>query len=183
MQEGWAYAYQGKNGDMIYTIIKAYEHNGLKGFYFVNYDKDRKEIPLFIMNGLGVGFYFMRGDDLYTVPIAGMLDLDGITPSRAVPLLTSTLKDDQGNVTTKLQRNTSWLFYQVTGPETVTVPAGTFTDCMKVRWVTVFHKISDSPPVERAVWLARGVGIVKKLNFDEYTFELVEFMSPDKVSK
>lgn len=183
LEEGWGYAYQGADGETSYTVIKAYEHNGLKGFYLINYDKNRKEFPLFIANGLGVGFYFMQGDDLYTVPTASKLDLNEISRSRAVRLLTGHLKNDPGRAITEIQRGTSRIFYQVTGPETVTVPAGTFKDCMKVTWETVFPRKSDGPPAERAVWLARGVGIVKHLSAFGHVFELVEYAKPNSVSK
>jgi len=48
LEEGWAYMYRDMEGKASYTLIKAYERNGLKGYYFMTHDEQHKESPLFI---------------------------------------------------------------------------------------------------------------------------------------
>jgi hypothetical protein len=53
---------------------------------------------------------------------------------------------------------TAWFDYHFVEVEDVTVPAGTFEDCMKVR---IRFQLMDQQDQQCYIWVAKGVGIVK----------------------
>ena len=69
----------------------------------------------------------------------------------------------------------------VSGPEPITVPAGTFT-AMKVTTIITTQRQGTRPsPLHNVRWWALGVGCVKTVNFQESepsfvtTFELTSY--------
>ena len=57
---------------------------------------------------------------------------------------------------------------RVEGLEDVTVPAGTFTDCLKININKIINYPNTPFSNEITLWLAKGVGEVKELNLEIY---------------
>ncbi len=61
--------------------------------------------------------------------------------------------------------------------EDVTVPAGTFSDCLKLHKLRQYGNSSNTP-YARIEWICPGMGIVKRLHGGFYMLELVSTLPP-----
>lgn len=77
---------------------------------------------------------------------------------------------------------TSPISYEITieGVEDVTVPAGTFNDCLKVRFVLTMNGGADIN--EDTSWLAKGLGTVKSISISRQNGSVVGTWTEDLVS-
>lgn len=67
---------------------------------------------------------------------------------------------------------------KVVAIEDVTVPAGTFRDCLKVEQqlqTQLSPALATLPSTSSTMWLAPDVGLVQALNSDDVKFELIEY--------
>jgi len=97
------------------------------------------------------------GGELTTIPYDPPVEFPGeLTVGQSVEQTTKMgTGDRQGTVTIKLQ---------LAAVENVTVPKGTFENCLKLLYTTTFAVAEggQTPPARtRTVWLAKGVGAVK----------------------
>jgi hypothetical protein len=97
------------------------------------------------------------GGELTTIPYSPPVEFPGkLTIGQTVEKTTTMgAGDRQGSVTIKLQ---------LAAVENVTVPKGTFENCLKVLYTTTFPAGADGqtpPPRTRTIWYAKGVGAVK----------------------
>lgn len=56
---------------------------------------------------------------------------------------------------------------KVLGKETVTVPAGTYEDCVKITYTIVMNSPDGNTKHVNEDWFAKGVGIVKSVEYDK----------------
>lgn len=69
---------------------------------------------------------------------------------------------------------TAKTFSTVVGAEDVTVPAGTFKNCLKIRQDHVLE-LPLRVSVTGYIWLAKHIGLVKEMDTSGVIFELVEY--------
>jgi hypothetical protein len=50
------------------------------------------------------------------------------------------------------------------GTEDIVVPAGKFSDCLKINFFLSFYKRRGTMTIERTIWLAKNIGKVKEIN-------------------
>jgi len=97
------------------------------------------------------------GAQLTTVPYDPPVEFPGtLTVGQAVEKTTKMkMGDREGDMTVKLE---------LAGVETVTVPKGTFENCLKILYTTTFAAAQGGQtpqPRTRTIWYAKGVGAVK----------------------
>jgi hypothetical protein len=118
--------------------------------------------------------------ELTTVPYDPPVEFPGaLTVGQSVEKTTKTgIGDQQATVTIKLE---------LAAVENVTVPKGTFENCLKLLYTTTFAADAQGqtpPPRTRTVWYAKGVGAVKTErpgfgNRPATITELVDFVLPE----
>lgn len=64
---------------------------------------------------------------------------------------------------------------KVVAIEDVTVPAGTFRDCLRIQQTFSVSSAITVAPQSSIMWLAPNVGIVKAVSSDDVTFELIHY--------
>ena len=73
----------------------------------------------------------------------------------------------------------SYLF-NIEGIENVTVPAGTFNNCLRIKGILAVNGSTETN--EMTIWLAKGVGEVKSINISRQNGVAVETWTSDLVS-
>lgn len=119
-------------------------------FYFVDSGAE-DENPSVGPNAFGLGVYRLTSEGIETADVYFLEEAAKISGTQLIvqfPL-------QQGATTTTTGKK---LETTVAGPETITVPAGTFA-CMRFDQ----REIWPSETYEGGVWLARGVGTVKRV--------------------
>jgi hypothetical protein len=76
-----------------------------------------------------------------------------------------------------------WSIFVVKGLEDVTVPAGTFPNCLRATFNYSYTNLSDGSFGVRTeeTWHAAGVGIVKRVNAETYGWDGMIFFSKNRV--
>lgn len=148
-------------------IVRAADTAIGRVFYFVDAEDEQKENPSIGTNAFGLGVYRVSDDGLETADVYFLDELPKVTALQFAlrfpiePGATTTLSGGK-----KLET-------KVIGPETITVPAGTFA-CIRLNqreiWTDVVH--------EGSVWLARGVGMVKRIYVTGRTETLTAYRLP-----
>jgi len=110
------------------------------------------------------------------IGILGDISFDYVPPEVLIPspLEVGTIWEIVGKTTVNRFNVTANTISTVIAREDVTVPAGTFRNCLFIQQqhiVTSLLKIS----VTGSIWLAPNVGLVKEMNTSGVIFELVEY--------
>lgn len=135
-------------------------------FYFVDQGAE-DENPSIGPNAFGLGVYRLTSEGIETADVYFLEEAAKISGAQllvAFPL-------QQGAMTTTTGKK---LETTVAGPETITVPAGTF-DCMRFDQ----REIWPSATYAGGVWLARGIGTVKRVFVTGRTESLTAYRFPD----
>ena len=150
-------------------LVRAAETPVGRMFYFIDADDEREENPSIGSNGFGLGVYRVTDAGVETADVyfrddAAKVLATGVQFALRFPI-------QPGATTTFLGGKK--LETTVGGEETITVPAGTFT-CLRLDqrevWPEAVH--------EGAVWLARGIGTVKRVYVTGRTETLTAFKLP-----
>ncbi|MBS1113033.1 MAG: ompB-2 [Nitrospirae bacterium] len=70
--------------------------------------------------------------------------------------------------------------FTIDGIEDVTVPAGTFSECLKITGIMTVNGTSQT--TEQSIWLSKGVGQIKTISVDKVNGSIVEKWTEDLVS-
>jgi len=156
--EGSKYVYRGTTTDgkvLIYTIIvKAFIlPDDSKVFYFIDIlDQGNSIIG---SNMFGLGSYFFDNSRLWTIESFWTEELQKINISKKQLLLDSLLIPTSSSLITTESKSIKILLEKF---EYVSVPAGNFKHCAKLKITTKYHSGKEYISY---VWLARGVGLIK----------------------
>ena len=121
-------------------------------FYFVDEEEASNPNPIVGTESFGLGAYRVTNDAIETAPAFWLEDV------AAVSAMQTAVQLPPVKGATVTLEGTHELEVRVVGPETLSVPAGTFS-CVRLDE----REIWPDKVYEGAVWLARGVGVVKRV--------------------
>ena len=141
------------------NVLTRHSHTGTDTFYIANFDD-------------GVKVYHSEGN----IGFFGNITFDYVPPETLIPfpLEVGTIWEVFGKTMVNQFELSANTVSTVVTMEDVTVPAGTFHNCLFIRQqhnITSVIKISPTG----GIWLAPKVGLVKEMNTSGVIFELVEY--------
>ena len=138
------------------VITREFHHKGLKVIYFIQESKIGKPYSSINANMIGLGAYSSGAEGIYTYQCIYTDELDKLSDRDAHLLFHKILKQgDSLRVTAYKGKMT--LALNVIGLESVSVPAGTFADAVKIQ----LQEIWPDKTYKGYAWFAKGVGLVK----------------------
>jgi hypothetical protein len=173
---GAEYNYKGVFEGKVYpkpVAVRTHQMGKTTGFYFVDFNEKGEASPIIGPNGFGLGHYRYEDGKLLSDRAFREQDLKTIDPKETQTLLSFPLRRGDR---TMVRDGDKVLTLTVVGVEAVQVPAGNFDDCVKI-------EIEESWPKEgtkrkATVWLAKGVGVVKRQYAAGRVDELVSYKIP-----
>jgi len=172
LRDGAEYRYKGTFEGRHYDnrlVVKAFANDDVKGFYFQQID-DKGPGSVLAGNSFGLGAFSVEERGLSTLPASFVDKIDGLKAADRQLLLAYPLKTGAMTAVTSGKLN---LQVTVVGPEAVEVPAGKF-ECVKLS----VEEVWPDKRYQGYVWLARGVGVVKRQYATGRIDELVEHKAP-----
>jgi hypothetical protein len=160
-------------------IVKTVKIADTDVFYFVAEKDVRNPNAILGTESFGLGGYVKNADGIATLDSFFRNELNAFTKAQigdAVTILKSTPEKGAVIVVPSPKKMMNHTF-KVEGNEDVTVPAGTFKDCLKIKT----EEIHLAKPPEKeivytgTVWLAKGVGVVKWIRGTGRVDELVSY--------
>ncbi len=148
-------------------------------FYCVEEKSVRNPDAILGTTSIGLGTYIKAPDGIATLDTFLKFEVNALTKGRlaeAVTIVKNTPETGAVIVVPSPKKAMNHT-YTVEGSEDVTVPAGTFKDCLKIK----LEEIHLATPPEKnivysgTVWLARGVGVVKWIRGTGRVEELVSY--------
>jgi hypothetical protein len=152
---GTVYEYDGDfDGKKLHSSITVREGDAAIGrvFYFVETDEDAQDNPIIGTESFGLGAYRVTEGGVETAEAFWRKDL------ASVSTLQTALRLPPLKGATEVLEGNHRLEVIVAGPESVSVPAGTFA-CVRIDE----REIWPDKTYEGAVWLSRGLGVVKRI--------------------
>lgn len=146
-------------------IVKSDTRADAELFYFVVEKDVRNPDALISTTSLGLGLYTKDADGIATLRCFfknGLNSLNAASLARRATILKTSPEAGQAAVIPDADGSFKRT-YRIEGVEDVTVPAGTFKACVKMKTEEIEVR---KPPEENVVltgtvWLAKGVGVVK----------------------
>ena len=168
-------------------IVKLARVQDTDVFYFIEEPDLRKPNAIIETASFALGVYVKMPDGIATVDCFIKSDLNLLTKeqiAKAPVILKNTPEVNVALAAPTPKRQVDHTF-TVTGKEDITVPAGTFKDCLKIETTQTFHYAPPTPDtVEHAtLWLARGVGLVKWVRATGRVELLTDFKLADPQKK
>ncbi len=146
-------------------IVKSETRAGADVFYFVTEKDARNPDAVIATTSFGLGLFVKEGDGIATMACffkSNLNSLNAASLARRVTILKHAPETGQAAEIPDAD-GTFKRTFRVEGKEDVTVPAGTFNDCVTIKTEEIQVR---KPPLENivaagTVWLAKGVGVVK----------------------
>jgi len=172
--EGARYWYSGQfEGKVEQTKVSVVKHATPFGdvFYFADDQQMDDPSPLLFANMFGLAGYTTTRTEVLTIQASYF---EGFKHARSAYVQTLLRLPLVLGDATQFRHRGAPVNVTVTGYERVTVPAGTFDDCIRIQ-------IRDDPKSrdgESSVWLAKGVGLIKWHRKTGRIDELVRYEQP-----
>ena len=165
------------------VVIKTLKVADTDVFYFIAEKDVRNPNAILGAESFGLGGYVKRPDGIATLDTFFRNELNAFTKvqiSAAVTIVKNTPEPGAVAVVASPKKQMNHT-YRVEGHEDVTVPAGVFKDCLKIK----IEEIHLATPPEKeivytgTIWLAKGVGMVKWIRGTGRVDELASYKIPD----
>lgn len=152
-------------------VVKDFLSSTVKGFYFIDKSELADDVAIITtkMFGLG-GAYFKEKNTLYTIECIWKEHLNNVKYSKKQNVLTYPLRINDKKVLSFYDGDLQ-VTLTVVAFEPVTVLAGTFDNCAKIK----MEEIWPEKKYETYIWLAENIGMVKRYRTDGYLDELVSY--------
>ncbi|MFC1485892.1 hypothetical protein ACFL55_02575 [Candidatus Latescibacterota bacterium] len=138
--------------------------------YFIMFESDVEDsVYMRIENNIFYVYIAVIGDEFHDIPYLNFNKEAGQTWE----LFSGSFEPDKG-VSGTLTWSGKFL-----GTDTITVPAGTFTNCVKFETVTTV--ISESIEVKELIWLAPNIGSVKSTSETKKDSEVIEISTEELI--
>jgi hypothetical protein len=175
--EGAEYTYKGTFNNNTYTekvFVRKASRGGVTAYYFAKQDaKTGGDTLLLAGNMIGHGLYFKTDKTLNTVDAPFTRDAENSLGGKQQTMFTFPLA--KGGTHAAAVGKGTWT-YTVVGQEDVTVLAGTYKGCMKIK----IDEVWPDKKYEGYAWLAKDVGLVKWQRSTGRIDELVSVKLPPK---
>ena len=178
--EGSEYTYRGNYRGKIdfstYKVQAQLINDSVKVYYFIEKSDLEKEFAIIGSNMFGLGTYLFSEGNLWTINASWKRNLSSIDIGQKQKLLPSILVPGE---TCKITGTNSNPIYKITIdlPEDITVPAGTFKNCLKINMVIYW---SSGEEYISNIWLAENVGLVRWQRDTGKVEELVNYKLNNK---
>ncbi len=154
-----------------YLLVRSFTLSNRQNLFYFQKGTTKQSNTLFGNNMFGNGLYFINGNQLWTLEALSDFEFYKLDYNKIQKLLHEDLSE--GNKITFMSNyNNSKDTIEILPFEDINVPAGNFTDCLKLKITTIWNKGDID---ESYVWLAKNIGVIKWIKSTGRIDELVEY--------
>lgn len=164
-------AFKGNEFKNVY-VLKTHQVGDLTVTYFHS-----EGSPLIGSHMIGIGAFRVSNDSIETFEGVTLKNVDELRATDAQLLLPAALREGSETVV-KAYGGDMLLKIVVKGREDITVPAGTYKNCLRLEMEQAWPK--KDKVYRGTAWLAAGVGCVKRVNVTGRIDELVSVKIPGR---
>ncbi len=146
------------------VIVKSAMRGDLEVFFFVDEADSRNPDAIVSTNSFGLGLFVKTPEGIATLPCFFRNELKAVKKGAAAnPVMLLAKVPEKGRIIDAIDAARTKFKFDIEGYEDVTVAAGTFKECLKLKINEIQVKTTAEKNVEftSTVWLAKGVGVVK----------------------